>query len=198
MDGVLPFLASFSCLLEKAPELDNAMAREKETMRRARGRPKKMIRQWERGLIKSAKDTEDELSTEALTITESEEEEKRQTEVVEQGSFLGRDLGAMGRDSGDIAKRPSRELSIRRLEEAGTELSEVNGRESREIYRSLSDLEENLSEDFIRSESEELRERLPEAGSTESEELGKTESEEIGEMKTESAEKMEKGEKEDE
>lgn len=192
MDRLLPFLASFSCSLEEAPESDNAMAREKESMRRVRGRPEKM-RQRERRLTKSEKDTEDELSTEALTTTESEEEEKRQTEVGEQGSFVGRELGAMGRDLRDIAERPSGKLSIRRLEEAGMELSEVNRRESREIYRRLSDLDEKLSEDFIRRESEELGERLSEVDRTESEEL-----EEIGEMKTESAGKMEKDENEDE
>ncbi|KAM5212767.1 outer dynein arm-docking complex subunit 4 isoform 2-T2 [Hipposideros larvatus] len=180
---------------EEAAELDNtsAMTREKETVRRDRGRPEKMIKQWERRQTDNEKDTEDDLSNEAFTTTGSEEEEKGQRK---KGSSL-RELEATGRDSGDIAKGLSRELAIKRLGEAGRELSEVSRRESREIYRP-SDLDQKFSEDLIGRQSKELRERLSEAGRRESEELEEIESGEIGEMNTENAGKMEKGEKEDE
>ncbi|XP_019603331.2 outer dynein arm-docking complex subunit 4 isoform X1 [Rhinolophus sinicus] len=184
---------------KEVDEMDNTsvMTREKETARRERGRPEKVIKEWERRQTESEKEIEDELTHEALMTTESddEEEEKRQRK---KGSSLRRELGAMGCDSGDIAQRLSRELAIRRLEEAGRKLSEVSRRESREIYRRPSDLDQKFSEDLIGRQLEELKEKLSEAGRRDSEELGKTELGEIGEMKTENPGKMEKGEKEDE
>lgn len=176
--------------------MDNTAVMARETMRRGRDGPEKVMKHWERRQTESEKDTEDELSNEALTIIESGQEE-RQREVKEKVSSLRkRELGAMGKDS-DVHKKLSGELGIR-SGEAGRKLPEVSRRESREIYRRPSELDQKLLEDLDGRESEGLKERLTEAGRRESEELGKTELGEIGEMKTENAEKIEKGEKEDE
>ncbi|XP_011379537.1 tetratricopeptide repeat protein 25 [Pteropus vampyrus] len=181
---------------EEAAALDNTAVMARETMRRGRDGPEKVMKHWERRQTESEKDTEDELSNEALTIIESGQEE-RQREVKEKVSSLRkRELGAMGKDS-DVHKKLSGELGIR-SGEAGRKLPEVSRRESREIYRRPSELDQKLLEDLGGRESEGLKERLTEAGRRESEELGKTELGEIGEMKTENAEKIEKGEKEDE
>ncbi|XP_006924681.1 tetratricopeptide repeat protein 25 [Pteropus alecto] len=181
---------------EEAAALDNTAVMARETMRRGRDGPEKVMKHWERRQTESEKDTEDELSNEALTIIESGQEE-RQREVIEKVSSLRkRELGATGKDS-DVHKKLSGELGIR-SGEAGRKLPEVSRRESREIYRRPSELDQKLLEDLDERESEGLKERLTEAGRRESEELGKTELGEIGEMKTENAEKTEKGEKEDE
>lgn len=173
------------------------MAREKETMRRGRDGLEKVMKHWERRQTESEKDTEDELSYEALTVTESGQEEERQREFVEKVSSLRkRELGAMGKDSGDVHKKLSGELGIR-SGEAGRKLPEVRRRESREIYRRPSDLDQKFLEDLDGRESGGVKERLTEAGRRELEELGKVELGEIGEMKK-NAEKIEKGEKEDE
>ncbi|XP_016006327.2 tetratricopeptide repeat protein 25 isoform X1 [Rousettus aegyptiacus] len=184
---------------EQAADLENTavMAREKETMRRGRDGLEKVMKHWERRQTESEKDTEDELSYEALTITESGQEEERQREFVEKVSSLRkRELGAMGKDSGDVHKKLSGELGIR-SGEAGRKLPEVRRRESREIYRRPSDLDQKFLEDLDGRESGGVKERLTEAGRRELEELGKVELGEIGEMKK-NAEKIEKGEKEDE
>lgn len=181
---------------EEAAELDNTtVTREKETVRSERGRPEKVIKQWERRQTESEKDTEEELSNGAFTTTGSEEEEKRQRK---KGSSLRREQGVMGRDSGDIARRMSRELAIKRSGEAGGKLIEVSQRESREIYRRPSDLDQKFSEDLIGRQLEEVREKLSEDYRGESEEPDEIKLGEIGELKTENAGKREKGEKEDE
>ncbi|KAF6300072.1 tetratricopeptide repeat domain 25 [Rhinolophus ferrumequinum] len=179
---------------KEVDDVDNTsvMTREKET-RRERGRREKVIKKWESRQTESEKETEDE-----LMITESEDEEEEEKRQRKKGSSLRREPGAMGTVSGDIAKRLSRELAIRRMEEEGRKLSEVSKRESREIYRRPSYLDQKLSEDLIGRQLEELKEKLSETGRRKSEELGKIELGEIGEMKTENPRKMEKGEKEDE
>lgn len=200
LDKLLPFFAPFSCFSEEAAELDNSavMAREKETLRRQRDGPEKVMKYWERRHTDSEKDTEDESSNEALTTTESGQEEERQRKVVEKVSSLRkRELGAMGKDSGNVHKKLSGELGIR-SGEVGRKLPEVSRKESREIYRRPSDLDQKFLEDLHGRESEGLKERLTEAGRRDLEELGKIELGEIGKMTTENAEKIEKGEKEDE
>nr|KAF6459553.1 tetratricopeptide repeat domain 25 [Rousettus aegyptiacus] len=162
---------------EQAADLENTavMAREKETMRRGRDGLEKVMKHWERRQTESEKDTEDELSYEALTITESGQEEERQREFVEKVSSLRkRELGAMGKDSGDVHKKLSGELGIR-SGEAGRKLPEVRRRESREIYRRPSDLDQKFLEDLDGRESGGVKERLTEAGRRELEELGKVE-----------------------
>ncbi|XP_004434532.1 PREDICTED: tetratricopeptide repeat protein 25 [Ceratotherium simum simum] len=185
---------------EEAAELDNTtvMAREKET-RRGRDEPEKVMKQWEREHTDSDKETEDELSKEALRITASGQEENGWRGGEKASSLRQMELGAMGRDSEDVAKRLSRELGLRRSGEAGRKLSELSRRESREIYRRPSELDQTLSEELSRGESEGLEKRLSEAGERELEELGKTELGTVREMKKSgNGEKMEKDDEEDE
>ncbi|XP_058416959.1 outer dynein arm-docking complex subunit 4 isoform X2 [Diceros bicornis minor] len=185
---------------EEAAELDNTtvMAREKET-RRGRDEPEKVMKQWEREHTDSDKETEDELSKEALRITASGQEENGWRGGEKASSLRQMELGVMGRDSEDVAKRLSRELGLRRSGEAGRKLSELSRRESREIYRRPSELDQTLSEELSRGESEGLEKRLSEAGERELEELGKTELGTVREMKKSgNGEKMEKDDKEDE
>ncbi|XP_044600845.1 outer dynein arm-docking complex subunit 4 isoform X4 [Equus asinus] len=185
---------------EEAAELDDTpvMAREKETTRRGRDEPEKVMKQWEREPVENDRETEYESSKEALRITVNGQEENRWREVEKGSSFRQMELGAMGRDSADIAKRLSGELGLR-SGEAGRKLPELSRRESREIYRRPLELDEKPSEELSRREWEGPERRLSEAGRRELEELGKTALGETGEMKkTENGETTEKDEKEDE
>lgn len=156
------------------------MAKEKEGTRRRRDEPEKVMKQWVREQADSERDLEDESSYEDILTAVSEQEEDRQKEA-ERTSSSRRGLGATGRDSGEVAKRPSGELGVS-TGETGRKVSELNRRESREIYRRSSDLEQSLSEGLIGKESGGQKESLSEAGRTELEERGKAE---LGEMKTE-------------
>lgn len=175
------------------------LLKEKERVRRVRDEPEKVVKQWEREQAESEKDTEDELSNEEpLTITVNGQEDNGKREKEEKTSSTRRkELGAMGRDSGGVAQRLSGELGIRSGEGAGGKVSEVSRRESREIYRRPSDLDQQNSE-FIEGELEGQEEKFSEVVRRELEELGEIELGEKGGMKTESAENMEEDEKEDE
>ncbi|XP_031324627.1 outer dynein arm-docking complex subunit 4 isoform X1 [Camelus dromedarius] len=185
---------------EDATVLDSTavMAKEKETTR-VKDEPEKVMKQWEAEQIESEKEIEDDLSKETLGITAGRQEEDRQRGETEKASSLRRTEEAMmGRHSGDIAKRQPGEVGVR-LGEGGKKLSEVSRRESGDICRRPSELDQKPSEELSTNESEGLEKRLSETGRRESEELGKTESGEIGEMeKTENTEKMEKDEREGE
>nr|XP_015090653.1 tetratricopeptide repeat protein 25 isoform X3 [Vicugna pacos] len=185
---------------EDATVLDSTavMAKEKETTR-VKDEPEKVMKQWEAEQIESEKEIEDDLSKETLGITAGRQEEDRQRGETEKASSLRRTEEAMmGRHSGDTAKRQPGEVGVR-LGEAGKKLSEVSRRESGDIYRRPSELDQKPSEELSTNESEGLEKRLSETSRRVSEELGKTESGEIGEMeKTENTEKMEKDEREGE
>ncbi|XP_066111518.1 outer dynein arm-docking complex subunit 4 isoform X2 [Saccopteryx bilineata] len=176
---------------DEAAALDNmAMkAKEKRKMRKGKNEPETVMKHWERERSDGEKDTEDELSNEALTGT------ARGPENISSSSRT--ELRATGRDTGEAAKKLSGELDVR-LGEAGGEILGVSKKESREIYRRPSDLDQKLSEELIERQSDEEEERLPEAGRREVEELGEIESEVMAEMKTENAENMKKDKKEDE
>eukprot|EP00070_Physeter_catodon_P047020 XP_028353914.1 tetratricopeptide repeat protein 25 [Physeter catodon] len=179
---------------EDATTLDSitVMAKEKETMRRMRDEPEKVIKQWEPEQMESEKETEGDLSNETLGITASGPEGHKQRGEVEKASPSRRKgPAAMEGGPGDVAKGQSGE--------AGRKLTEVNRGETREIYRRPSELDQNLSEESRTRESEGLEKTLSEIGRRGSEALGKTESAEIREPEiTEDSEKMEKDEKEDE
>ncbi|XP_066878197.1 outer dynein arm-docking complex subunit 4 isoform X2 [Kogia breviceps] len=179
---------------EDATTLDSitVMEKEKETMRRMRDEPEKVIKQWELEQMESDKETEGDLSKEALGITASgPEEHKQRGEVGKASPSRRKGPAAMEGGPGDVAKGQSGE--------AGRKLTEVNGGETREIYRRPSELDQNLSEEPRTRESEGLEKTLSEIGRRGSEALGKTESGEIREPEiTENSEKMEKDEKEDE
>ncbi|XP_059763175.1 outer dynein arm-docking complex subunit 4 isoform X2 [Balaenoptera ricei] len=179
---------------EDATTLDSitVMAKEKETMRRMRDEPEKVMKQWEREQMESEKETEGDLSKETLGSTASGPEEHTQRGEVEKASPSRRKgPAAMEGGPGDVAKGQSGE--------AGRKLTEVNRGETREIYRRPSELDQNLSEESSTRESEGLEKTLSEIGRRGSEALGKTESGEIREPEiTENSEKMEKDEKEDE
>ncbi|KAM8818057.1 outer dynein arm-docking complex subunit 4 [Rhynchonycteris naso] len=177
---------------DEAAALDNmAMkAKEKKKVKKEKNETERVMMHWERERPDGEKDTEEELSKEeALTSTARGPENKPSSSKTE--------LGATGRDTGDVAKNLSGELDIR-LGDAGGQISGVSKKESREIYRRPSDLDQKLSEELIKRQSDGEEERLPEAGRRDLEELGKTESKEIGGMKTENAENMKKDNKEDE
>ncbi|XP_019291022.1 outer dynein arm-docking complex subunit 4 [Panthera pardus] len=178
---------------EEAIALENKimMVREKETMRRERNEPEKVMKHWEREPIENEKETEDKLSQEILRITATGQEENGQREVGGARSFQRTGLGATGQDSRDVAKKASGEAGAER---AGN----VSRRESREIYRRPSELDQKLSGDLSGKESEGLERKVSEASRKESEveqrELGGT-----AEMTTaEDAEEMEKDKKADE
>ncbi|XP_047701579.1 outer dynein arm-docking complex subunit 4 [Prionailurus viverrinus] len=178
---------------EEAIALENKimMVREKETMRRERNEPEKVMKHWEREPVENEKETEDKLSQEILRITATGQEENGQREVGGARSFQRTGLGATGQDSRDFAKKASGEAGAER---AGN----VSRRESREIYRRPSELDQKLSGDLRGKESEGLERKVSEASRKESEveqtELGGT-----AEMTTaEDAEEMEKDEKADE
>ncbi|KAJ8786889.1 hypothetical protein J1605_023321 [Eschrichtius robustus] len=179
---------------EDATTLDSitVMAKEKETRRRMRDEPEKVMKQWEREQMESEKETEGDLSKETLGSTASGPEEHTQRGEVEKASASRRKgPAAMEGGPGDVAKGQSGE--------AGRKLTEVNRGETREIYRRPSELDQNLSEESSTRESEGLEKTLSEIGRRGSEALGKTESGEIREPEiTENSEKMEKDEKEDE
>ncbi|KAB0397714.1 hypothetical protein E2I00_019163 [Balaenoptera physalus] len=179
---------------EDATVLDSitVMAKEKETMRRMRDEPEKVMKQWEREQMESEKETEGDLSKETLGSTASGPEEHTQRGEVEKASPSRRKgPAAMEGGPGDVAKGQSGE--------AGRKLTEVSREETREIYRRPSELDQNLSEESSTRESEGLEKTLSEIGRRGSEALGKTESGEIREPEiTENSEKMDKDEKEDE
>ncbi|XP_036124901.1 tetratricopeptide repeat protein 25 isoform X2 [Molossus molossus] len=174
------------------------IVKEKERRGRAKDEPEKVVKQWEREQTDSEKDTDELSNEEALSITASGQLENGQTGL-EKTSSSRTELGAKGRDLRDTARRLSGELGIRLGEADGT-ASELSRRESREIYRRPSDLDQKLTEELIQKELEGLEERVSEANRRELEELGETElgETELGELETESAEKMEKDEEEDE
>ncbi|XP_036124900.1 tetratricopeptide repeat protein 25 isoform X1 [Molossus molossus] len=185
---------------EEVAALDKTtmIVKEKERRGRAKDEPEKVVKQWEREQTDSEKDTDELSNEEALSITASGQLENGQTGL-EKTSSSRTELGAKGRDLRDTARRLSGELGIRLGEADGT-ASELSRRESREIYRRPSDLDQKLTEELIQKELEGLEERVSEANRRELEELGETElgETELGELETESAEKMEKDEEEDE
>ncbi|XP_040353487.1 outer dynein arm-docking complex subunit 4 [Herpailurus yagouaroundi] len=178
---------------EEAIALENKimMVREKEIMRRERNEPEKVMKHWEREPVENEKETEDKLSQEILRITATGQEENGQREVGGARSFQRTGLGATGQDSRDVAKKASGEAGAERG-------GNVSRRESREIYRRPSELDQKFSGDLSGKESEGLERKVSEASRKESEveqtELGGT-----AEMTTaEDAEEMEKDEKADE
>ncbi|XP_007177723.1 outer dynein arm-docking complex subunit 4 isoform X2 [Balaenoptera acutorostrata] len=179
---------------ENATTLDSitVMAKEKETMKRMRDEPEKVMKQWEWEQMESEKETEGDLSKETLGSTASGPEEHTQRGEVEKASPSRRKGPAvMEGGPGDVAKGQSGE--------AGRKLTEVNRGETREIYKRPSELDQNLSEESSTRESEGLEKTLSEIGRRGSEALGKTELGEIREPEiTENSEKIEKDEKEDE
>lgn len=193
MNKLLLFFPPISCFSEEAIALENKimMVREKETMRRERNGPEKVMKHWEREPVENEEETEDKLSQEILRITATGQEENGQTEVGGARSFQRTGLGATGQDSRDVAKKASGEAGAER---AGN----MSRRESREIYRRPSELDQKLSGDLSGKESEGLERKVSEASRKESEveqtELGGT-----AEMTTaEDAEEMGKDEKADE
>ncbi|XP_077921860.1 outer dynein arm-docking complex subunit 4 isoform X2 [Halichoerus grypus] len=187
---------------EEAAELETlraaAAGKEKESTRRGRDEPEKVMKHWEREPADSEKETEDELSQETLRVAASGQEENRQREVGEASSFRTR-LGATGQDSGDVAKRVSRDLGTESEGEEDGKPLEVGRMESREIYRRPSELDQKPSAELSRRESEGLESQVSEDNRRESEEIGKTELGETAEAtKAENGENVEEGEKEDE
>ncbi|XP_045744878.1 outer dynein arm-docking complex subunit 4 [Mirounga angustirostris] len=187
---------------EEAAELETlraaAAGKEKESTRRGRDEPEKVMKHWERETADSEKETEDELSQETLRVAASGQEENRQREVGEASSFRT-GLGATGQDSGDVAKRVSRDLGTESEGEEDGKPLEVGRMESREIYRRPSELDQKPSAELSRRESEGLESQVSEDNRRESEEIGKTELGETAEVtKAENGENVEEGEKEDE
>ncbi|XP_030896064.1 tetratricopeptide repeat protein 25 isoform X1 [Leptonychotes weddellii] len=187
---------------EEAAELETlraaAAGKEKESTRRGRDEPEKVMKHWEREPADSEKETEDELSQETLRVAVSGQEENRQREVGEASSFRT-GLGATGQDSGDVAKRVSRDLGTESKGEEDGKPLEVGRMESREIYRRPSELDQKPSAELSRRESEGLESQVSEDNRRESEEIGKTELGETAEVtKAENGENVEEGEKEDE
>ncbi|XP_027480232.1 tetratricopeptide repeat protein 25 isoform X1 [Zalophus californianus] len=187
---------------EEATELETLRAavagKEKESARRARDEPEKVMKHWERELADSEKETEDELSQETLRVAASGHEENRQREVGEASSFRT-GLGATGRDSGDVAKGVSRDLGTGSKGEENRKPLEVGRMESREIYRRPSELDQKPSGELSRRKSQGLESQVSEDNRRESEEIGKTELGETAEAtKAENGENVEEGEKEDE
>lgn len=202
MDKLLLFFPPFSYFSEEAAELETlraaAAGKEKESTRRGRDEPEKVMKHWEREPADSEKETEDELSQETLRVAASGQEENRQREVGEASSFRTR-LGATGQDSGDVAKRVSRDLGTESEGEEDGKPLEVGRMESREIYRRPSELDQKPSAELSRRESEGLESQVSEDNRRESEEIGKTELGETAEAtKAENGENVEEGEKEDE
>ncbi|XP_034883003.1 tetratricopeptide repeat protein 25 [Mirounga leonina] len=187
---------------EEAAELETlraaAAGKEKESTRRGRDEPEKVMKHWERETADSEKETEDELSQETLRVTASGQEENRQREVGEASSFRT-GLEATGQDSGDVAKRVSRDLGTESEGEEDGKPLEVGRMESREIYRRPSELDQKPSAELSRRESEGLESQVSEDNRRESEEIRKTELGETAEVtKAENGENVEEGEKEDE
>ncbi|XP_004410572.1 PREDICTED: tetratricopeptide repeat protein 25 [Odobenus rosmarus divergens] len=188
---------------EEAAELETlraaaAAGKEKESARRARDEPEKVMKHWERELADSEKETEDELSQETLRVAASGQEENRQREVGEASSFRT-GLGATGRDSGDVAKGVSRDLGTGSEGKEDRKPLEVGRMESRGIYRRPSELDQKPSGELSRRKSEGLESQVSEDNRRESEEIGKTELGETAEAtKAENGENVEEGEKEDE
>ncbi|KAG8512904.1 Tetratricopeptide repeat protein 25 [Galemys pyrenaicus] len=177
---------------EEAPSKPKA-TKEKETLRR-KHESEKIMKHWERDHTESDKETDEELSKENLNTSVNDTREQRQGGVVSKASsFRKRELGELRKDSGEVTKTVSGEPSMRNFEEGDQKLPEVSRRESREIYRRNSQLDQNLSESSIK-ELEELQEAPLEASRSEPRGLGETE---LGEMQTaDQAERMEKDERE--
>ncbi|XP_039112704.1 tetratricopeptide repeat protein 25 [Hyaena hyaena] len=154
---------------EEAAEMEKKamMVKEKETTRRGRDEPEKVMKHWERELV-NEKETDDELSQEALGTTVIVREENRQTEGGKAHSFQRIGLGATGRDSRDFAKSVSGEVGAERA-------GEVSRRKSREIYRRPSDLDQKLSGELSGKELEGLERKISEGSRNESEEVEQTE-----------------------
>nr|XP_025717537.1 tetratricopeptide repeat protein 25 [Callorhinus ursinus] len=187
---------------EEATELETLRAavagKEKESARRARDEPEKVMKHWERELADSEKETEDELSQETLRVAASGHEENRQREAGEASSFRT-GLGATGQDSGDVAKGVSRDLGTGSEGEENGKPLEVGRMESREIYRRPSELDQKPLGELSRRKSQGLGSQVSEDNRRESEEIGKTELGETAEVtKAENGENVEEGEKEDE
>ncbi|XP_026368615.1 outer dynein arm-docking complex subunit 4 isoform X1 [Ursus arctos] len=175
-----------------------AAGKEKDSTRRGRDEPEKVVKHWEREPTDSEKETEDELSQETLKVTASGQEENRQREVGEAGSLRRTGLGAAGRDSGDAARRVSGDLGAGN--EGGEEGKPLDlGRmESREIYRRPSKLDQKPLGELSRRESEGLESQVSEDSRRESEEIGKTDLGEAAEVtKAENGENVEEGEKDE-
>uniref|UniRef100_A0A452VDI5 Outer dynein arm-docking complex subunit 4 n=1 Tax=Ursus maritimus TaxID=29073 RepID=A0A452VDI5_URSMA len=175
-----------------------AAGKEKDSTRRGRDEPEKVVKHWEREPTDSEKETEDELSQETLKVTASGQEENRQREVGEAGSLRRTGLGAAGRDSGDAARRVSGDLGAgNEGEEEGKPL-DLGRMESREIYRRPSKLDQKPLGELSRRESEGLESQVSEDSRRESEEIGKTDLGEAAEVtKAENGENVEEGEKDE-
>ncbi|XP_045637601.1 outer dynein arm-docking complex subunit 4 isoform X2 [Ursus americanus] len=175
-----------------------AAGKEKDSTRRGRDEPEKVVKHWEREPTDSEKETEDELSQETLKVTASGQEENRQREVGEAGSLRRTGLGAAGRDSGDAARRVSGDLDAgNEGEEEGKPL-DLGRMESREIYRRPSKLDQKPLGELSRRESEGLESQVSEDSRRESEEIGKTDLGEAAEVtKAENGENVEEGEKDE-
>lgn len=202
MDQLLLFFLPFSCFAEEAAESETlraaAAGKEKDSTRRGRDEPEKVVKHWEREPTDSEKETEDELSQETLKVTASGQEENRQREVGEAGSLRRTGLGAAGRDSGDAARRVSGDLDAgNEGEEEGKPL-DLGRMESREIYRRPSKLDQKPLGELSRRESEGLESQVSEDSRRESEEIGKTDLGEAAEVtKAENGENVEEGEKDE-
>ncbi|EFB20108.1 hypothetical protein PANDA_011142, partial [Ailuropoda melanoleuca] len=182
---------------EEAAESETLRAaeagKEKDSTRRGRDEPEKVVKHWEREPTDSEKETEDELSQETLKVTASGQEENRQREVGEAGS-LRTGLGAVGRDSGDAARRVSGDLGAGNEGEEEGKPSELGRMESREIYRRPSELDQKPSGELSRRESEGLESQVSEDSRRHSEEIGKTDLGEAEVTKAENGENVEEGE----
>ncbi|XP_011226913.1 tetratricopeptide repeat protein 25 isoform X1 [Ailuropoda melanoleuca] len=185
---------------EEAAESETLRAaeagKEKDSTRRGRDEPEKVVKHWEREPTDSEKETEDELSQETLKVTASGQEENRQREVGEAGS-LRTGLGAVGRDSGDAARRVSGDLGAGNEGEEEGKPSELGRMESREIYRRPSELDQKPSGELSRRESEGLESQVSEDSRRHSEEIGKTDLGEAEVTKAENGENVEEGEKDE-
>ena len=204
MDKLLLFFLPFSCFSEEAAELETlrteAAGKEKESTRRGRDEPERVMKHWEREPADSEmKMTEDDLSQETLRVTENGREGNRQREGEEASSFRRTGLGgATGRESGDVAKRVSRDPGAGSEREEDRKLLEVGRTESREIYRRPSELDQKPSGELSRRESEGLESRVSEDSRRQSEDIEKTELGETAEVtKEENGENVEEGEKDE-
>ncbi|XP_060059479.1 outer dynein arm-docking complex subunit 4 [Erinaceus europaeus] len=119
------------------PDTTEVTPKGKEATRKMRDEPEKVMKQWEREHFESEKETEDESSKEALRVTVTGTKNRQQSR--EKPSNFGKmEPGAVGKESGAVAKGQSGEVS--------GEFSQLGRRESREIYRRPSDLDQKLSE----------------------------------------------------
>ncbi|XP_004685008.1 PREDICTED: tetratricopeptide repeat protein 25 [Condylura cristata] len=174
---------------EETPAQGKPKATEKETPRRTKHDSEKVVKHWEREHGGGTdKETEEDVSKEDLGTAASDTQGYRPGGGLAQASsFRRREPRELGRDSGEAAKVVSGAPGIRSSKEVDQKLPEVGRRESREIFRRDSQLDQNLSESSIK-ELEEPQEAPLEASRSESEGLVETGSEE---QTTDQADRME-------